>query len=494
MFKSSGISRKQTGVIITLLVIIFFGASYFFIYIPNNERTVQERHFRCLQNVDVNIHNKIQNNFRLVENLFRTYSAKNDKNLKNYINVFNQQIDTFYNLKPDFVVLADARPGLLNDSLTLLYRVLDSKRDSAYVRFGAAQFIKPLLPSGVFDNYIVFYKKAKQFDKLYETFPSGLNGIADSLLEVKNKITSPGIRSLSIGGTDYKVFSQPVTTMNGDTWLIAGLVSSKNYQQEKNQLPLWIILLLLTAAMGIIVCIPWIKLYHMGNKDKLTVTDGIATILVAMILMSLLFFVLFKYNFSTLQLVKVPYPLAKDILADKITNAFEKELDESYKLLDTCDKVYAADSNKKDILNFGHGSPHDSLLKVNKQPINVHQVFWLNNTGKEKINWAADVNIPKGTDLHERDYFKNIVQSKPNRKGKYPFYLDQNVSWVTGAFTSVMAKKSAHPGDVAALGFTVKSLDSVVMPDGYQFAIINANGNVLYHYHPDLNLKENLKI
>ena len=40
----------------------------------------------------------------------------------------------------------------------------------------------------------------------------------------------------------------------------------------------------------------------------------------------------------------------------------------------------------------------------------------------------------------------------------------------------------------------MKSLDSVVMPDGYQFAIIDANGNVLYHYHPDLNLKENLKI
>ena len=513
MFKSSGISRKQTGVIITLLVIVFLGASYFFIYIPNNERTVQERHFRCLQNVDVNIHNKIQNNFRLVENLFRTYSAKNDTNLKDHINVFNKQIDTFYNLKPDFIVLADATPGLFNDSLTLLSvaHVLNRKHventlhghsakshvDTAkiYVRFGAGQFIKPLLPSGVFDNYIVFYKKAKQYEKLYETFPSGLSGNIDSLLETKNKVTGPGIRSLTIGGTDYKVFSQPVTTMNGDTWLIAGLVSSKNYQQEKNQLPLWIILLLLTAAIGIIVSIPWIKLYHMGNKDKLTVTDGIATILVAMVLMSLLFFVLFKYNFSTLQLVKTVYPSAKDTLADKITCAFENELKESYLLLDTCDKVYAhADSNRKDILNFGRGSQHDDLLKVNKLPIAVHQVYWLNNAGKEKINWVSDVNIPKGTDLHERDYFKNIIQGKPNRKGKYPFYLDQNVSWVTGAFTSVMAKKSAHPGDVAALGFSVKSLDSVIMPDGYQFAIIDANGNVLYHYHADLNLKENLKI
>ena len=463
MFKSSGISRKQTGVIITLLVIVFLGASYFFIYIPNNERTVQERHFRCLQNVDVNIHNKIEDNFRLVENLYSTH-LENSKDSTNYINVFNKQIDTFYNFKPDFTVLADATPGLLNDSLTLLSvtHVLDKKTgedtrhghsvnshgDSVkiYVRFGTAQFIKPLLPSGVFDNYIVFYKKAKQYEKLYETFPSGLSGNIDSLLETKNKVTGPGIRSLTIGGTDYKVFSQPVTTMNGDTWLIAGLVSSKNYQQEKNQLPLWIILLLLTAAMGIIVSIPWIKLYHMGNKDKLTVTDGIATILVAMILMSLLFFVFFKYNFSTLQLVKTAYPSAKDTLADRITGAFENELNESYQLLNACDKAYAADNNRKDILNFGHGSPRDSLLKVNKLPLDIHQVYWLNNTGKEKINWVSDVKIPKGTDLHEREYFKNIVQGKPNRKGKYPFYLDQNVSWVTGAFTSVIAKKSAHPG------------------------------------------------
>ena len=43
------------------------------------------------------------------------------------------------------------------------------------------------------------------------------------------------------------------------------------------------------------------------------------------------------------------------------------------------------------------------------------------------------------------------------------------------------------------MGYTITSLDSVIMPDGYQFAIIDESSEVRYHSRPQFNLNQNLK-
>lgn len=110
--------------------------------------------------------------------------------------------------------------------------------------------------------------------------------------------------------------------------MVTGLLSNKNYQQEKNQLPSQAVLTLLTIVFIVIVAYPWIKLYQMGNTDRLTFTDGIATAIVSMLLMSLLFFSFVKYN-----IVFRPdnNPDSKEILAKQITLAFKNETDSVYK-------------------------------------------------------------------------------------------------------------------------------------------------------------------
>jgi len=513
MFKFLSITKKQTSVIITLLILIFFGASYFFIYVPNNERTVQERRFRCLQNIDININSKIDNSVLLASSVLQTNST--DK-IALQINSVNKFYANYFTLLPLTGKKTKGKfgriPGILKDSLVEVQINIDADsrqltvvenkpvaitaksrkiQDTLKVgiRFRMDQFIKPLLPSDVFDNYIVFYNGSK----IYESFPSGLSyKVSDSLLDVKNGITGPGVRSLHIDGTDYKMFSQPVNIGAGEKWIVAGLVTSKNYQKEKNQLPLWLILMLLTCSLGIIVCLPWIKLYHMGSKDKLTVRDGVATVLIAMILMSLLFFVSFKYNINFGLVKDPPPPDSKDILANKITNAFEKELDSAYRLMDTCDKIYTREKTP-DKLNLGRDSGHDLLLKKLKKNIAVHQVFWIDTAGRELYNWVSDAGIPKGSDASARDYFQHAKNYKSNRQGPNTFYLDQIISKATGVFTSVISKRPAGRDTIMAMGFSVKSLNNVIMPDGYQFAIIDENGKVLYHYHPGLNLGVNLK-
>ncbi|HEY2581653.1 MAG TPA: hypothetical protein VGI43_07600, partial [Mucilaginibacter sp.] len=468
---SFSVGKKYVAVIGTLLIVIFLGACYFFVYIPNNEKTVQERRFRCLQNIDINIHSKIDNSLSQVNSLLTPYSHPGYRDtLNNYLAHYSREnftltpvkeINENERLKKDIRLTGDSASFITVDSnsrqidLSIVKKLKSagSKTDSSLysmgIKFGFEQFITPLLPADVFDNYIVFSNKKI----VYETFPSGLSyKIKDSLLAARNGITGPGVRSLKIGGTDYKIFSQPVNFGTNHEWIVTGLVSNKNYQKEKNQLPLSIVLLLLTAAIILIVFLPWIKLYQMGNKDKLTILDGISTVLVAMALMSLMFFVFFKYNFY---LGRTNSSDSRNVLADTISSAFTKELCTAYNTLNSFNSIYAKNgrvditklgnadinikySNKKDSINHYDANEGKELNKIAGK-ISVNQVFWMDANGKEKNNWTIEnVNAPHGN-FGTRDYFKRIINNKPYWFNHYLFSLDQVTSRTTGIFTSVIA-------------------------------------------------------
>ena len=237
----------------------------------------------------------------------------------------------------------------------------------------------------------------------------------------------------------------------------------------------------------------------MGNKDKLTITDGLCSVLVSMLLMSLLFFVFFKYN---LYLTDNTSSKSRDSLADNISNSFKNELDKAYHALEKFDSEYACVND--DIINLGKDTLRSKTGKINeaeKKQLNgiaknifVQQVYWLDKSGKELNNWTRDTAYVPHSNFGSREYFRRIVNNKTYKINSDEFYLAQVISRTSGEFTSVIARKpSDHNIAVVAMTFTAKSLDHVVMPDGYQFAIIDRKGTVLYHSLTDRNLNENLK-
>ncbi|CAN5428139.1 hypothetical protein BH10BAC3_BH10BAC3_31560 [soil metagenome] len=79
------------------------------------------------------------------------------------------------------------------------------------------------------------------------------------------------------------------------------------------------------------------------------------------------------------------------------------------------------------------------------------------------------------------------------------YYLDQLVSKTTGAFITVMSVPSSyHPVNsdsgtyVVGMSFNVKSLKQMILPTGFQFALMDYSGKVLYHSDSARNLNENL--
>lgn len=516
--KKRSLNKTQLATWVTLLVILFLGACYFFIYMPANEQRVQEQRFRSLQNVQRNLQTRIDNSVALMDVLLTAYndSAANHSGLDDYISTYAN--DKFRLTIPKRMVIArdsadsvrkykvdvNRTSGIVSITAS---KVFNEAAENPVVyhmslQFSIKQFIAPLLPQDVFDEYLVFLN-----DRLiYETLPAGVSRVFnDSLLHVKNGIWGTTVRDFSISGANYKLFLQPVVIGEKEC-VIGGLLADTRYRQERARLPAGVVMFLITVVLLIVLSTPWIKLSQMGSKDRLTISDAILTVLISMLLVSLLFFMFFKYN----------VPLRADInrnekmaLADTITKAFSTEIDSAYSKVRSLDAI--VDSAAGDIVNLktasiayatGRRVLIDSQVNKTIGSFPLKQVYWLDEEGNEKINWNVSRYNGPHSNYKGRPYFDNIVNERyylqANKAGN-PFYIDQVVSKTTGNFTTVISIPSAYKGHagkpgtyVTGMSFNVASLGNILLPAGFQYCIIDAGGKVLYHSDSTRNLNENL--
>lgn len=373
------------------------------------------------------------------------------------------------------------------------------------------RFVVPLFPDNIFDEYIIF----KGNNVVWESFPSGIvSAQRDSMLIIDKGVVMGGIKNLSARGKGYKMFLQPVKFGGSSNLIIAGLLTDERYSKETKQLQMHMLMLLTTLVIIIIVAFPWLKLYQMGSKDMLTIGDGIGSVVVAILLCSLFFFVFFKYNV----LLRADHTDdAKENLANSISSTFLKEVNTAYYALASLDSLISRDKSlQKDIRNIQNLTANkgnfykkesDSIslrtkLKLNSItiPINTNETFWIEGSGWEIYNWTSRNQNAPHNNLGARAYFNRINNASAYQLSgniSQPYFLDQIVSWTRGGFTSVISKRSQLQKQtdsvVTAMSFTVKSLQKTILTAGYQFAIINTDGLVIYHTDPSKNLNENLK-
>lgn len=579
MRKLFSINRNLATILFTLFIVILLGAIYRFVYIPGREQTTQENHFRALQRIDTNIEEKFENINGMLSNLLEPYvdtttdgvkSKKRDSILvKEYI-AGNNQMYGWKNFTIDNVKkysIRDLEDKNINAYITLCknnkreYReiyvdsvvnsftitMMRKNGDSCYavsLNTSFKQFFAPVFISGIFDQYIIF----SNANPVYESFPSGVTySNNDSLVKTNKEIQSSVVRDINIGGVKYAMFLQSMHLDATHNWVIAGLLKSARFSAETKKLPTGIILLLVTVAIIIIVVFPWLKLFQMGRSNLLTLGDAAFSIMVSILLMSLLFFVFFRYNSFFRQIQDEKKNTAEVRLAQQISDAFVFELNLRYNHLSLLDSIMALGNKSVSKDKYANNiksaaqafKGFDSLeIRNNKSPVirNVdttvntlgqfyqlkdsvarirmsvnrlvdtvfkkpafEKMFWVDKSARERFYWTNnDYSEPHIYNLWRRDYFKSIQLGKPyflNNEPEKPFYVDQIISRVDGLFRSAISKQSLVKDDslkVAVLGFNMQSLSRVLMPAGYSFAITDFNGKVLYFSDSARNLNENL--
>ena len=516
MKKFFSISREQTPIIITLLVVILLGAVYLFIYIPGNEEDLQREHFRWLQRVDDNIQKKIEGCDTLLSHLVDNYAIDTLKErTRKYIKSFSTDNFILFDtatLKSNFDDTTSLNysgtlysMNVYEPLQTFIVSASKSKGDTTYrvsMQYTFRNFIDPLLNKTIFDHYIVF----SNHNVVYEDFPSGLEyKTEDSLLKISNGLTGASIIDEKIGGENYKMFLQPVSFGN-NRWIVAGLHSMEKYKADKRHLPWGIVLFLLIIALGLFLFIPVLKIFNLGNNDRLRVYDAIELVIIIKLLMSLLFFCFFRLY----ELQEKTDTNSEEILAKKISSAFSDEIKQAYKNLDSFDLFIRHNTLlQNNIRNLGTESltagdfwaNTESSVDTNlKNKLNLlasklskPEINWLDNTGAVKYTWITGKYNNPPANFKYRDYFQMVVNNRTFRVDEDTFYVDQVISRTSGSFRTIISKHSTFDSTVIEMGFGLKSVDDVIMPAGYTFAIIKDDGTVLYHSDKTRNLNENLK-
>ncbi|HEX5151239.1 MAG TPA: hypothetical protein VFW07_07310 [Parafilimonas sp.] len=543
------ISRKMLTVVITLAAIAGSALWYYFNYIPGNEEALIEQHFRWLQKIDGNIRAKIVAYDTLLSNLLDAHVSAPDKekdHVENYISSYPNNALVAYKTPGDKEPRTYKKSNKADTIKTQFLLIWDSARNKLILSANKEQpdsnlkynvsltndfetFIKPLLTPGLFEHYVVFYEG----NYIYEDFYSGLGYKTkdeDSLLKTGKAMTGANLIDQKIGGIDYKIFFQPISFYSGKKLIVAGLLSQKQFNAQKKQLPPGLAVLTITIGIGLLLFLPWIKIYFQGKYDKVNLRDAAESVIVAKLLMTLIVSLFFIYN----------YPFRKDnekhskkVLANNIGAAFRKELETADSCLEKIDLFIFQDTMFYDIKNLGKkkalrlnenkggtiqrenvfdtgnyvalDSTKNSIINNIFQNLDYYEINWLDSSnGRVKYSWTKSAQNNIHANYKDRSYFKNVLTNKTISLGKDsadPVALAQLISRTSGTFRTIISKKSRldsisikenNRAEVVAMSFAVKSLDSVIMPAGYSFAIIDNKGGVKYHSKPERNLNENL--
>ncbi|MBV4360393.1 cache domain-containing protein [Pinibacter aurantiacus] len=521
-------TKRQIPLFVFLCIFALLALMYYFVYIPGNERRLDAEHFKWLQNIDENIRKKIGEADTLLVGYMKMFEC--DK-LKGKTKIWQQkgdngtivgrvvsnhevalnkgvydknkyQLDTLFN-KDQFSIDADS--AIKKISFTLCRNNV-----CVTIRYDFSDFVSPLLPSAIFDHYVIFYKGGY----IYEDFHSGLSyKIEDSLLsDNKSKtIASSTIIQQKIGGEEFKMFLQPI--IFGDKKLIiAGLHSSARFDSEKKAIPEGLVSMAVIIAFAMFLIIPWLRILFMGKYDRLQLKNIFWVSLVTKVLMSIFFLMFFGFQSPS---TDAGVEQSARFIDSTVSANFTAGVGKASKLLDSFIAIKNDTPFKyyKHIINLGKNSAQHDVGTANcpyipkfenisdsaKDRINsiegslkARDVNWLSKEGDVLNNWTNKPSNTIHANYKDRRYFREVINDI-NLIGSDStlFSLDQVISRTNGDFCTVISKRTKD-GGVVAMAFDLACMNKMILPLGYSVMIVDSSGLVRYHSKSDKNLNENI--
>ena len=312
---------------------------------------------------------------------------------------------------------------------------------------------------------------------------------------------------VNLDGRSSVLLTQPVTVeVDGPSgkvphrFFLGGFVSRLALQTEAMHVPTeWVVLALVPFAL-VFLSLPFIKLATVTPKERYSFGDvvflGVCTILVAALGGALPF---------------LSDPLADDSdpslqkLAEAIDNNLDHEASQFLELTDAIKEGGAGELKECRALVSGLAPKvcdfWQSLPETHRTPFaDLDVITWVNREGLQVWKWTAKSQV---TPLIPQRYahFEDILAKRTwslrgERDAPEPrqFTIEPLRSPTTSEMAFVFAVPYEEGGlSVPMLALNVKpqSLVNPLLPPGYGFAIVAADGRVLFHSTSALSLEEN---
>lgn len=504
------VTRTLIPVLLTLLVLSILFLLYFLKYIPGRQDALNDRAFMELQQIAKAARERDNGYTDAINTFLKTPQSSNPLFLafKWSPRIPNKK-DTPLEPRPSKLISDSLNTG----NWLLAYPLIQhARRDTFTMTIRLDSLLAPniLTYRDVFETYLLISPGHSEVLFSSDDLPLS-NGFNPDSLVKKNDATDPlYIHQVNLAGTPYKIFIYPLR-IGSTPVLLAGLVSVSHYNSGYKDIPLDFFVPAGIIILLLVICLPILKIFILGDGE--TIIDwNIRQLIGSYFLAAFTCFLLFSWLFLTWY-QSTDNKSALGQLSRQIDRRFTGEIDTICLQLKKWDAVYQsirdsthlmASLDSSDILRSTDSTTLDRLFHPDLYPYSDY-VFWVDSSGKWTATWSEKKksNKPPLLDARNRDYFKDFIN------GRYlalydsiPFTIQPLLSRQDGEYRINVVTKSAAPPRgsphsshhplLIGLSAKMHSVMNTVLPAGYNFSIIDDNGNILCDSRPGRALLSNI--
>jgi hypothetical protein len=303
-------------------------------------------------------------------------------------------------------------------------------------------------------------------------------------------------------------------------WVVGGLVSTSQFTKNCLSISFTVALLLVALFVFVILAAPILRLFYIGPEETVRVRDALAegaTAIMGVGLLTLLLLDLHSYR-----ALAVAEDARIERLAGEISRHVGEELGTAALQLRQLDR--GVENQVRDRLGRAPALCGDLILpdgiagvplltpkaefladRLTEAGIvysDFERFSWVDPAGDQCFKWTLGKGRDPRVNVRERRYFRDAVEGRlwelpmGGERPPFRFTLEPVVSWATGRRTVVLATplfEELPPAQrfVSTLTIDLSSLSRPVLPYGYGFAVIDDDGNVLFHSDPARSGHEN---
>jgi hypothetical protein len=304
----------------------------------------------------------------------------------------------------------------------------------------------------------------------------------------------------------YVLFSQPYSLSTTTTatavqqqWIVCGLVASRRFRMEIFAIPAPVVMMATALAILAICAWPFLRIGLMNELEPLTVSDAVLVAICAIIAAAIATLAILD-TFAYIHLTSIARQQLKDY-SEQLSQRYEDNVGRAAAALESMREKTrdARDWGGERILDRLRGpDPRESrrpeaerIDPVKSYPY-IISFAWIDRDGVEQYKFAAEGKNPR-VNVRGRQYFADVLDNNlwlsPEQRApgthqpqRIPYALQWVRSAATGRVTAAIAEgtgSTAFPAVV--MGTDLIDLSATVTPPDVRLAIIDEQGNVVYH-------------
>jgi len=542
--------RKLSGIILIVALLAIVLSLYFLQYIPSRQRDFHHSAFLELKQVETSLQERNKAYIQAIQNYLKSpdfqslpllntffqckdYSknapSKNNRQeaIKNitieqdilnrkwriYYNVYNGTtlVKTFSKSLDTLITnLTGNYKDIFDDYLVISDKYLHMEGDSTVKKNKVSK------PNGEqqHNGQILYNSGSLSVDFLVNT---------DSLLKKTDGFSLLNVHDVTIEGNPYKLFLYPMA-LGEERIILSGLISNDHYNRAFKKIPFNLIALGGVLVLLVLILLPILKIFILGRYERITDMD-IRLIIGTYFIATFLGFFLFSNSFLN-QTGPVKNKKRLQSLSSQIQQNFVTEIDSICRQLKIYDSTLyktlpnsyyqeklraLREENIPETKSFQTDSASmDSLFKPSFYPY-LNNFFWIDSGGSWVARWAFKKLYSKSPLIWvgDRQYFRDFVNRQnlilPDSP-RYQFTIQPTLSKLDGEYiiTVVIPSDTTHReifkekwktskySFLVGLGAEMHFVSHALLPQGYNFSIINDAGDILYDSKSGLALLSNI--